>query len=68
MAYGRQPEEIYGQLQKVYEAALEHGANVLALTVPEAYSNELSAETMQGLNDRRNTLNKMILEHKSDRL
>jgi len=67
LAYGRTAEVVFEELKKVYQVALDHGANVLALTVPEAYSDELSTATTQSLNERRATLNRMILEHVAER-
>ncbi len=62
LGYGRQPEDIFSGLQECYEVALEHGANILALTVPEC------SALVEHLDRRRDELNNMIKEHEADRM
>ena len=50
------------EIAKVWEAALETGANVLALNVLEA------AASSPRMIEKRNQLNAMIMNHKEDRL
>jgi len=67
LAYGHEPDTIFDGLQKVYQVALNHGANILALTITEAFSDEHSLEAAKSFNGRRDALNKKILEHKAER-
>ncbi|TAQ91472.1 Lysophospholipase/Carboxylesterase [Chlorociboria aeruginascens] len=55
---GREPDETYEALQRVWDIPLSHGSRVLSLTVPEcACAPELDA--------KRDDLNGMILSHKA---
>jgi hypothetical protein len=62
LAYGFSATEIFDALRKCYDVAFEHGAKVLALTVPEC-----SAKNA-GLDERRDALNTLVKEYKAENL
>ncbi|KAJ5246410.1 SGNH hydrolase [Penicillium chermesinum] len=61
LGYGKTPEEIYAGLQTSWNVALDAGAKLLALTVPEC------AVRSEQLIGRRAELNELILSHGQDR-
>lgn len=62
LGYGFEAEPVFAGLEKIYQVALEHGANILALTVPECYA------VSPKLDARRDKLNTLIKEYKAERL
>lgn len=62
LGWGRKPGDIFAGLEEIYKVALDHGASILALTVPEC------AAKSRSLDERRNELNTLIKERKGDRL
>jgi hypothetical protein len=56
---GYPASRIYPALQEVWELALDNGANVLALTIPECSAISTTLDT------RRNDVNSSILSHKA---
>ncbi|KAH8820419.1 SGNH hydrolase-type esterase domain-containing protein [Xylogone sp. PMI_703] len=56
---GFDADEIYSALQIVWKVALDHGSNVLALTVPEC------GTCPPALDERRDKLNELILQHEA---
>lgn len=64
IAFNISPEEIMTAFKEIWNIPISHGSKVLALTVPRATIDSRNA----GLVERRNTLNKMIQEHKADNL
>ncbi|KAJ0115623.1 gdsl-like lipase acylhydrolase [Diaporthe amygdali] len=62
IAFNISPEEIMTAFKEIWNILILHGSKVLALTVPRATIDSRNA----GLVERRNTLNKMIQEHKAD--
>jgi hypothetical protein len=62
LGHGLKPDDIFAGLEKIYKVALDHGASVLALTVPECAVIDTS------LDGRRNKLNTLIKERKGDHL
>jgi lysophospholipase L1-like esterase len=59
---GRQPDDIYAELQRTWAIPLSHGTKVLALTVPDC------GLCGQDFANRMNKLNSLILNHKADNL
>jgi hypothetical protein len=57
---GNRSNDIFSSLKKVYDFALEHGANVLALTVPEC------AAQIPNLDSRREELNRLITQYQPE--
>jgi hypothetical protein len=62
IAYATDPDDIFAGLEACYEIAFSHGANVLALTIPECHA------ISKALDERRNAVNKLIMEYKPDGL
>jgi hypothetical protein len=60
LGYGRSQDRIFSSLKKVYNIAFQHGANILALTIPECSAKNAN------LDRRRNAVNEMILGYKPD--
>lgn len=60
LSWGKTPEEIYEELQLIWDLVLQSGASVLALTVTETDS------TSSLLRDKYAALNKMILNHREN--
>jgi hypothetical protein len=61
LGLGLNPSEICSALQNVYSIALDGGANVLAMTVPECYS------WSERLEAARNQVNTWIKSYTADR-
>jgi hypothetical protein len=59
---GYPASRIYPALQEVWEVALDSGANVLALAIPECSAVSTTLDT------RRNDVNSSILGHKAEGL
>jgi hypothetical protein len=59
---GRQPDDIYAELQRTWAIPLSHGTKVLALTVPDC------GLCGQDFVNRMNKLNSLILNHKAENL
>jgi lysophospholipase L1-like esterase len=62
LGHGLKPEQIFTGLEKIYKVALEHGARILALTVPEC------GVINKSLDERRGRLNALIKERKGNHL
>ena len=62
LGYGNEASRIYSALQDSWKVALDSGAKVLALTIPECAVNSPT------LNARRAELNSLIKAHQSERL
>lgn len=62
LGHGLKPDDIFAGLEKTYKVALDHGASILAMTVPEC------AAVSKSLDERRERLNTLIKERKGDRL
>ncbi|KAJ5690560.1 SGNH hydrolase [Penicillium macrosclerotiorum] len=62
LGYGYQPDKIYSAIQKSWNVALETGAKVLALTIPECKAR------IGSLDERRSKLNSYILAHQAEGL
>ncbi|RQM05218.1 hypothetical protein DH86_00004242, partial [Scytalidium sp. 3C] len=60
LGHGYEADQIYSALQLVWNVALDHGSNVLALTVPECGS------CPPALDLSREQLNRLILHHKAN--
>lgn len=58
----REANVILEALQKVWDVPIAHGSRVLALSVPD------SGNTLEAINEKRNRLNELILEHEEDTL
>ena len=62
LGYGRPSDKIYDALQETWQIALDSGAKVLALTIPEC---EVRSQSLDG---RRAQVNSSILAHEADGL
>jgi len=62
LSLGRHAKDIYSALQEVWSIPLQHGTNVLALTVPE------TAISAPEIPIRRNKLNNLIKKHEAENL
>jgi len=62
LGYGFDSEKIYAGLQDSWGVVLRSGAKVLSLTIPECQAR------VKNLDLRRSALNKLILDHKAERL
>ncbi|KAL2044583.1 hypothetical protein ABVK25_012360 [Lepraria finkii] len=61
LGWGQRPEDIYEGLKKVWDIALNTGANIMALNVLEA------AGLSPRMIEKKNMLNAMIKDHQQDR-
>lgn len=62
IGYGFEADRVFAGLEKIYQVAFDHGANVLALTIPECYA------VSPKLDARRDKLNNLIKEYNAERL
>lgn len=62
LGYGRSAETLISALDDIYTLAHDHGANILALTIPECHAKS------QALDMKRNIVNEDILNTERRRL
>lgn len=62
LGFGLKPDVIFAGLKKIYEIARDHGANVLAITIPEC------AVINKSLDGRRDELNTLIKDYNGGQL
>ena len=60
-----QPDDIFGELEKIWNIPLSKKSKVLAMTVPEA---GVTGSQRERIGNRRNRLNKLIKEYKRENL